>query len=334
MTWKKFLRYDPLLQFEVVDEPSIEFQVKRDLCELNPGTITKLWKLPPVSKILSRQQENGSWKYPKKKSDPREISGYTQLETFRELGILVEKYLLNKDHPAIQSAAEFLFNCQTEEGDFRGIYLDQYSPNYTAAFLEILIKAGYVDDEPIIRGLEWLLTIRQVDGGWVVPLRTEHLRWNEVKRLTEPVQPRRDKPFSHMVTGVVLRAFAAHPEYNRQSDIIQIGEKLATRIFKADNYTDRRTPEYWTKITFPFWFTDILSTLDTLSRLGLPADHPNIKQAIDWIAEQQKKDGSWSFHLLRGGGEKYYDQWIALVICRMLLRFSQQEHNVEIQKEL
>ncbi|MCJ7817951.1 MAG: hypothetical protein MUP60_03795, partial [Candidatus Thorarchaeota archaeon] len=272
--------------------------------------------------LLSKQQEDGSWKYPKTKEDPREISGYSQLETFRQLGILVEKYLLNKDHLSVRKAAEFLFSCQTDEGDFRGIYLDQYSPNYTAAYLEILIKAGYQSDRPIKRGLQWLLSMRQDDGGWVIPLRTEHLRWSEVKALNEPVQPRREKASSHMATGVVLRAFAAHPNYCKNSNILGAGELLASRIFKADNYTDRKTPDFWTKITFPFWFTDILSTLDSLSRLGLSHDQPNIKEGIDWFVDQQKDDGSWSLHMLKGSGDTNYKYWISLVICRMLDRFA------------
>lgn len=235
--------------------------------------------------------------------------------------MLVEKYLLNKEHPAVQKAAEFLFSCQTDEGDFRGIYLDQYNPNYTAAYLEILIKAGYLEEPQIERGLQWLLSLRQDDGGWVVPLRTEHLRWSEVKALNEPVQHRHEKASSHMVTGVVLRAYASHPEYNRSPDILSAGELLASRIFKADNYTDRKAPDYWTKNTFPFWFTDILSTLDSLSKLGLSPNHPKIKEGIDWLVEQQKQDGSWSLHMLRGGGDTNYKYWIALAICRMLDRF-------------
>ena len=325
MDWQHFLKYNPLLQFEGVDNQALQFQVSRDLHEIESISPKALWELPPVIRILKKQQLDGSWKYPKKKTDPREISGHNQLETFRQLGQLVEKYLLNKEHPSVWRAAEFLFSCQTEEGDFRGIYLDQYSPNYTAAFLEILIKAGFVDEEPIEHGLRWLLSMRQNDGGWVAPQRTEQLRWSEVIKLTEPVQPRREKPFSHMITGVVLRAFAAHPKYNRFPEILDIGEKLARRIFKADNYTDRKAPEYWTSITFPFWFTDILSTLDTLSRLGFKPDQPNIEEAIEWFAKQQKKDGSWSFHLLRGGGEKNYDLWVVLTICKILKRFSENE---------
>ena len=322
MNWQRFLKYNPLLQFDHVTDSALQFQVQRNLKSKDSGLPRLLWELLPVLKILKKQQDDGSWKYPKKKEDPREISGYAQLETFRQLGILVEKYLMTKNHPSVQKAAEFLFACQTEEGDFRGIYLDQYSPNYTAAYLEILIKAGFVNKPQVERGLQWLLSLRQEDGGWVIPLRTEHLRWGEVKVLNEPVQPRREKTSSHMVTGVVLRAFAAHSDYQRDPDITHAGELLSSRIFKADNYTDRKAPDYWTRITFPFWFTDILSTLDSLSKLGFSSDHSNIKEGIDWFVEQQKEDGSWSLQMLKGGGDTNYRYWIALVICRMLDRFA------------
>ena len=326
MNWRRYLKYDPLQQFEGIQNEAIQYQVSRDLRGLNPGPVTKLWQLQPAIKTIKKQTVDGSWKYPKRKTDPREVSGYKQLETFRQLGILVERHLLNRDHPAVQRAAEFLFSCQTEEGDFRGIYLDQYSPNYTAAYLEILIKAGYFNEEPIERALQWLLSMRQNDGGWAVPLRTEHLRWGEVIKLRQSVQPRRDKPFSHMITGVVLRAFAVHPKYNRNSEILSAGEKLASRIFKADNYTDRKATEYWTGISFPFWFTDVLSSLDTLSRLGFSSEHPKIKEAIDWFAQKQKEDGSWSLRLLRGGNDEHQYLWVALVICKMLKRFAEHEN--------
>jgi len=319
--WRRHLKYDPMPQFEGVEDNALQYQVSRDLRGLNPGPVNLLWDLQPVAKILRKQQEDGSWKYPKKKTEPIEISGYKQLETFRQLGILVEKYLLNRNHPSVQRAADFLFSCQTEEGDFRGIYFNQYSPNYTAAYLEILIKAGFIDDEPIERGLQWLLSIRQDDGGWTVPLRTEYLRWEEAIRLTEPVQPRKEKTFSQVITGVVLRPFAVHPKYSGNMDILQVGKKLASRIFKADHYIDRKAPEYWTRITFPFWFTDVLSALDTLSRLGFSTDQQSIGEAIDWFVNQQKRDGSWSLYLLKGAGDKYYSLWVALVICRMLKRF-------------
>jgi hypothetical protein len=73
---------------------------------------------------------------------------------------------MTRAHPAVQRAAECLFSFQTDEGDFRGIYGTQYTPHYTAGIMELLIKAGYANDERIARGFAWLLSMRQrdVDG--------------------------------------------------------------------------------------------------------------------------------------------------------------------------
>lgn len=294
--------------------------MSRDLLDEDLDHIQNLWELKAAKRILRKQQEDGSWRYPNPKEEIRSLKGYDQVETFRNLAILIEKYLLTKEHPAIERAAEFLFGCQTEEGDFRGVYWNQYTPNYSAAFMELLIKAGYHDDSRIALGIDWLLSIRQDDGGWLIPFRTANLRLKEAMSRPTPIQPDRGKPFSHMVTGVVLRAFAAHPRHNRMSEALRAAELLASRIFKADSYTDRKAPEYWTRFSFPFWFTDLLSTLDSLSKLGLSVDHPQIREGVDWFINSQRKDGLWKLKLVRGAGDLSQNLWVNLVVCRTLKR--------------
>ena len=294
--------------------------MSRDLLDEDLDHIQNLWELKAAKRILRKQQEDGSWRYPNPKEEIRSLKGYDQVETFRNLAILIEKYLLTKEHPAIERAAEFLFGCQTEEGDFRGVYWNQYTPNYSAAFMELLIKAGYHDDSRIALGIDWLLSIRQDDGGWLIPFRTANLRLKEAMSRPTPIQPDRGKPFSHMVTGVVLRAFAAHPRHNRMSEALRAAELLASRIFKADSYTDRKAPEYWTRFSFPFWFTDLLSTLDSLSKLGLSVDHPQIREGVDWFINSQRKDGLWKLKLVRGAGDLSQNLWVNFVVCRTLKR--------------
>jgi hypothetical protein len=59
-------------------------------------------------KILKKQREDGSWKYPGKLSDTyRDQKGYGQLETFRKIGFLVEKYGFNKNRSSIKKAAGY-----------------------------------------------------------------------------------------------------------------------------------------------------------------------------------------------------------------------------------
>jgi hypothetical protein len=42
---------------------------------------------------------------------------------------------------------------------------------------ELLIKADYVDHIRVVKSLEWLLQMRQDDGGWAIPLRTVNVKF-------------------------------------------------------------------------------------------------------------------------------------------------------------
>jgi hypothetical protein len=82
-----------------------------------------------------------------------------------------------------------------------------------------------------------------------------------------------------MVTGVVLRALAASEVYRKDERTVRAAALLASRLFLPDRYPDRRGAEYWTKFSFPFWFTDLVSALDSLSLIGVVASHPQVAKA-------------------------------------------------------
>ena len=138
---------------------------------------------------------DGSWRYPNLNASRSSVQNYSLLETFRNLGILVEKYGLNKDHSSIKRAAEYLFSCQTDEGDFRGILGNQHMPYYSGVIMELLIKAGYGDNPSIDRGFKWLLSVRQNDDGWNIPMRTVGLTYS-VQVLESPPSPQTRRSLS------------------------------------------------------------------------------------------------------------------------------------------
>jgi len=74
----------------------------------------------------------------------------------------------------VGKAAEYIFSFQTPEGDIRGFIGNQYATYYTGYILALLIQAGYVDDPRVEKGMQWLLEMRQNDGGWTVPILTHH----------------------------------------------------------------------------------------------------------------------------------------------------------------
>lgn len=317
--WRKAFRVDPVPALLASGSPAIEYFIRRDLLGAKVKPIETLWGLPCVERIFRKQQRDGSWKYHSGNTRMRSEEDYTQIETYRILGELVEKYGLNRRHLQIEMAAEFLFRCQTAEGDFRGIYGPLYSPNYSAGIMELLIKAGYSDDPRIEKGFTWLLSMRQDDGGWAIPMRTVSASYKTSVASGAAIKPDRARPFSHLVTGVVLRAFAAHPRYRSSKDARDAGALLASRFFRRDPYPDRSAPEYWGRVSYPFWFTDIVSALDSLSLMSFSKANAQIARALEWLRDRQDRNGLFRLKLLRDK-DKDLIYWVCLAVCRIFER--------------
>jgi hypothetical protein len=91
--WRKELRVDPIPSLISAKNKAIEYFTRRDILNEKVEPIETLWELPEVRRILHRQQEDGSWKYPGGgKEHLRSQGDYNQIETYRNLGILIEKY--------------------------------------------------------------------------------------------------------------------------------------------------------------------------------------------------------------------------------------------------
>lgn len=319
--WLADLKYDPIAPLLQSGDDAVSSFVQRDLLGQDVA-LQDLWKLPEAQRILRKQNPNGSWTYPQIKKHVRTQENYGQIETYRNLGILIEEFGLNADHPAIQKAAEHLFSFQSGEGDFRGVYGNQYSPNYSAGITELLVKAGYENDGRIKKMFEWLLEIRQEDGGWAIPFRTRSFGIDVISNHTETIKPDASKPFSHMVTAVVLRAFAAHPIHRKSKSARHAGELLLSSLFKKDHYPDRNTPEYWLKFSFPFWYTDLISAMDSLSLLGFSKHESRMQKALQWFVAHQQSDGLWKLKLLKGRDKDLLQLWLSFAICRIFKRLS------------
>ena len=318
--WLDNFIYNPIPSLLEYGDKSVSLFVQRDLLD-KTVSVQDSWQLPKPQRILRKQKANGSWVYPGAKESIRTQENYNQLETYRNLGILVEEFGFNNTHPAIQDTVEYFFTFQTREGDFRGIYGNQYSPNYSAGIMELLIKAGYENDARIKRVFEWLISIRQNDGGWAIPFRTQNKNLNVISTHLEPVEQDKSRPFSHMVTGVVLRAFAAHPTYKRSEQAQAAGHLLLSNLFKQDNYPDRAATSYWFGFSYPFWFTDLLSALDSLSLLGFSKNEPQINKALKWFVENQQNDGLWELRILKGQNKDVIKLYLSLALCRVYKRF-------------
>lgn len=313
------LRSDPVPRLLSAGDAALTYFVRRDLLGEAVGPVAALWELAEARKLWRKQQADGSWRYPGGNPETTPGSNYAVLETYRNLRLLVEMYGFDRRHPALQAAAEYVFSCQTDEGDIRGILGNQYMPYYHAVILELLIKAGYAEDPRLGRGLEWLLAMRQDDGAWIIPMQAVPSRQRTPDIWPGPaVPPDRARPFSHLATGMVLRPFAAHLTYRRHPDALAAASLLKGRFFLADKYNDRQGPEYWLKFQYPFWWTSLLTALDTLSRMGFSADDEDVRRGLDWFVGHQEADGLWETGYGSGKGAQAMKLWVALAVCRVL----------------
>ncbi len=317
--WLSDFKYDPISPLLEYGDKSVSLFVQRDLLD-KTVSVQDLWQLPEPQRILRKQKPNGCWVYPGAKVVIRTQENYNQLETYRDLGVLVEEFGFNRKHTAIQKAAEYLLSFQSQEGDFRGIYGNQYSPNYSAGIAELLIKAGYENDAHIKRVFEWLISRQQKGGGWAIPFRTQNYGIDVISNHPEAIKLDVFQPFSHMVTGVVLRAFAAHPTYKKSKEARRAGKLLLSNLFKKDHYPDRAGIDYWLRFSFPFWFTDLISTMDSISLLGFSKQEPQIDRALKWFVERQEKNGMWKLKILKGQNKDVLQLWLSLAICRIFKR--------------
>ena len=327
--WQKQMKFDPLPPLLASGSRAVEYFTRRDLLDENAGEVQQLWQLPEALKILNKQQPDGSW--PRAGEQKHAAINESLIETWVQLRFLVEQYGCTREHPQVRQAAEFIFSCQTEAGDFRGFLANQYATYYTGALMALLIHAGYGEDVRIEKGFQWLLSMRQNDGGWTIPILTYKFdratQYHLTSEYAPPVEPDRAKPFSHHWTGMVLRAFALHPAYRSSEAALSAAGLLKSRFFQPDAYTSYQAASYWVRFEYPFRWNNLVTALDSLTRMGMTVADPQIKLAADWLIDHQEESGLWKVSYAKAGEKEKempkaqeMKHWVSLAICRVLKR--------------
>jgi len=331
---KDLFSYDPLKPLLGSNNPAIIYFTQRDILQESFKEFCSLYELPMAQKIIKKQRPEGFWKSTSANKKKHPAQNYELLETYRHSNILVNMYGLTRKHPCIERAAEYFFSCQTEEGDIRGIIGEQYAPYYNGIIVSILNLAGYAEDSRVERIIQWLLKMRQDDGGWVIgsPGGMGKYTKDELSALTTQfVGTRHDfdkaRPFAHSGTGMVIRAFATHPIHHNTLEAKKAAQLLASHFFKKNNYSSYQHPDNWVRFKYPFWWTDLISALDSVSLIGLPRDHKKVAEALQWFIEHQEPSGLWkiSYSRIHKSSEnsktRELQLWISLAILRIFKRY-------------
>jgi hypothetical protein len=303
----------------------ILFWLKKDILNVPIDREDKnMRKFAARVRILETQKPDGSW-WEKRSDTPLywERTLY-RVDTLRNLYRLYD-YGCSAREEGIQRSLEFLFSLQSKEGDFRGTVLNVYTPTFHALALELLCLYGLDRDRRVQKGFRWILDNRQKDGGWAL----YHPRASQCGASSiashwanprgQPFKPRKSQPFSHHVTGMVLRAFAESPTWRGSKEARQAGEMLLSCFFHDEVYEDKTFPSDWEKICYPFWNTDLLGSLDSLSKVGFSAENETIQKGLAWLQGKQNGQGFWECGSEKASLEDHL--WVTLAVLRALRRF-------------
>ena len=303
----------------------ILFWLKKDILSVPVERESKnMRKYAARVRILETQKPDGSW-WEKRSDTPIywERTLY-RVDTLRNLYRLYD-YGCTVKEEGVQRSLDFLFLLQSKEGDFRGTVLNVYTPTFHALTLELLCLFGLDGDRRVQKGFRWILNNKQSDGGWALyhprpaqtPGKTAAPAWASPRG--KPFKPRKSQPFSHHVTGMVLRAFAESPTWRGSKEARGAGEKLLSCFFCDEVYEDRTYPSDWEKICYPFWNTDILASLDSLSKVGFSPENETIQRGLSWLQKRQNSQGFWECGNKKATLEDHL--WVTLAVLRVLKRF-------------
>lgn len=301
------------------------YWLKRDILDVPIDRESKnMRKFAARVRILETQKPDGSW-WEKRSDTPVQWERTLyRVETLRNLSRLYD-YGCTVREEGVQKGLNFLFSLQSKEGDFRGTVLNEHTPTFHALTLELLCRYGLEKDRKVQKGFRWILANRQKDGGWALflqPTPQSTARSGARSRSHprgQPFKPRRTQPFSHHVTGIILRALAESSTWRKSREARQAGEKLLSCFFCDEVYEDRTFPSDWEKICYPFWNTDILGSLDALSKVGFGPDNETIQQGLEWLLKRQNSQGFWECGHRKATLEEHL--WVTLAVLRVLRRF-------------
>jgi hypothetical protein len=290
--WRARLASDPIPRLLREGSPSILARVRRDLMgDSEAPTAKEIAKYPEVTALLGKIEPNGGFvpkAADKALGGPRfaaALATIRALDRLADLGLSIEGD--GDDGPSpLHKVADFLLSSQKADGGIADLALAEtphgrakaVAIHYQGWALGVLCRCGFEFDRRVQKGFQYLLARRQDDGGWA---------WRGVRTNSAA------RPSSHLVTGMVLRAFAASTEHIASREARRAVELLATRVLQPDRYEDRKSPSYWQVLAEPRFYTDVLDALDTVTAIGLGKENSGVRTAEAYLRTRQGADGLW-----------------------------------------
>ena len=278
-SWHASLTADPIPWLLEPRNPAVRYSTLRDLLDRyadDPDVLqaqAAIADYPLLAELLADQKPGGYWV----KRDyylPKHYGTFWVLCVLGDAGLTAE-------HPQIRKSCEFIFDFQRDHGPFcrrrrvsgQGIVWDKDpAPCTHARIVRFLIQFGFGADPRVRRAIDWLMEAQRSDGMW------------DCGRPTRPGCLR--------ATHDVLRVAALDPETAAHAAVIR-GAAAMSDLLMEPGMSRYHVGIPWTTLQWPPFDYSLVSTLDSLARLGYTLEHPKIAQATDYLLGRQLPDGSW-----------------------------------------
>jgi len=289
--WRARLASDPIPRLLREGTPSVLARVRRDLIDDSEApTAREIAGYREVQAVLRKMERDGSYlpRAPEKAIGSgkfaRCLATVRAMDRLADLGLRVEDE--SGATSQLRRMADVILSSQASDGGIADLALAEtptarskvVALQFHGWAMSALCRAGFEADPRVEKGFQLLLSLRQDDGGWA---------WRGVR--TESAA----RPSSHLVTGMVLRAFASSSQRCTSRDARRAAELLATRFLQPDRYEDRKAPSYWEILTEPRLYTDVLDALDTITSIGLGKENSGVRTAEAYLRSRQATDGLW-----------------------------------------
>lgn len=332
VNWQSMLNPDSVDWLLEPDNPSVQYFALTELLgksQNNSEVISakkNIMLTGAVPKILAKQEAGGNWDVIDRFYTAKYKGTVWQLIMLSELGA-------NKNDFRIKKACEFILNSSQEHksGGFSAwlstkVGGGRYSgvlPCLTGNMVWSLIRLGFLDDERIKRGIDWIVQYQRFDDGHFVAPKN----WPYVKATSCF-----GKHSCHMGAAKSLKALAEIPPDKRSKEVVSTIEKgveywLIHHIFKKSHNLSKVSKPGWLRLGFPLMYqTDVLEILRILTKLGIKDER--MQEAIDLLVSKQDKNGLWLLENTFNGrfqinieqkGEP--SKWITLHALSVLKRF-------------
>jgi hypothetical protein len=295
--WKSVLKADSVDWLLERDNPSVRyFALSRILDKTQSSSEVQEAKKEimlagVVPKILAKQNEGGYWGVPEKFYTAKYKGTVWQLIILAELGA-------NGNDERVKKACEFILtNSQDHKSGGFSAWLSvrvgggRYSgvlPCLTGNMVWSLIRLGFLDDERVKRGIEWIVRYQRFDDGESYPPKI----WPY-----EKATGCFSKHSCHMGVVKALKALAEIPAEERSPDIVNtIGRGveylLKHHIHRRSHDLSRVSKLGWLRFGFPLMYqTDVLEILGILTGLGVKDER--MQEAVDLVLAKQDEQGRW-----------------------------------------